>query len=78
MKDLTIKDIDIKYQKTVYNQNYSRKEFIEGVKLVQLKNIPGEEGDLSEIVYLERGRIKEITDFEVNQINRTRLLPRFY
>ena len=75
MKHLTIKDIDTKRQGTIYRQNYNRVDFIDGVKLVGLKNIPSEEGDFSEIVRLNKGRIKDFPNFEVAQINRTRLLP---
>lgn len=50
-------------------------DFIGGIKLIDFKSIPGEQGDLSEILHLEKGKIKEIPGFEVLQINRTRLLP---
>ena len=72
---LTIGDIDEKNQKNIYKQNYISAHSIEGVKIIDLKNIPSEEGDFSEIVRLSKGKIKQIPDFEVVQINRTQLLP---
>ncbi|MFA6081602.1 MAG: dTDP-4-dehydrorhamnose 3,5-epimerase family protein [Patescibacteria group bacterium] len=72
---LTIKDFEEKTQKNIYKQNYISTRLIEGVKLVDIKNIPSEEGDFSEIVRLNKGRLKQIPDFEIAQINRTRLLP---
>lgn len=72
---LTIKDIDEKNLGKIYRQKYLKTSFIEGVKLIDLKNIPCEEGDFSEIVRLYKGRLKDLPDFEVVQINRTQLLP---
>jgi len=72
---LTIKNIDIKNQKNIYKQNYSSIKLIDGVRLINLKSIPSEEGDFSEIVRLNKGKIKQIPDFEIVQINRTKLIP---
>ena len=72
---LTIEDIDVKYQKTIYKQDYNQVDSIAGVKLLNLNTIPSEEGDFSEIVRLNNGKIKEFPNFEVTQINQTRLLP---
>lgn len=72
---LVMADIDVKNQKKLYKQNYISSRSIEGVRLVELKNIPSEEGDFSEIVRLDKGKIKQIPDFEVAQINRTKLFP---
>lgn len=73
---LRIEDIDEKNQKNIYKQNYKPVLSIEGVKIIDLKNIPSEEGDFSEIVRLNKGKIKQIPDFEVVQMNRTRLFPK--
>lgn len=72
---LTIGDIDEKSQKNIYKQNYLPIQLIEGVKIIDLKNIPGEEGDFSEITSFNKGKLKQIPDFEIAQINRTRLFP---
>ncbi|MEK7633239.1 MAG: dTDP-4-dehydrorhamnose 3,5-epimerase family protein [Patescibacteria group bacterium] len=72
---LTIGDIDEKNQKNIYKQNYLSPQSIEGVKIIDFKNIASEEGDFSEIVRLKKGKIKQIPDFEIAQINRTRLIP---
>lgn len=72
---LTIEDVDVKNQKNIYKQNYILARSIEGVKLIDFKNIPSEEGDFSEIARLNKGKIEQIPDFEITQINRTRLIP---
>lgn len=73
---LTTEDINEKNIGSIYKQKYGQGHFIKGVRLVDLKNIPSEEGDFSEIVRLDKGKIKQIPDFEVVQMNRTRLFPK--
>lgn len=73
---LSLKDISNKYRKKIYNQKYINKTTIDGVKIINLKSIPSEEGDLSEIVRINnKSEILSIPEFKVAQINRTRLLP---
>jgi len=72
---LTIKDIETKNKKKIYKQKYTSSKLIEGVKIIDIKNISSEEGDFSEIARFEKGKIKQIPDFEIAQMNRTRLIP---
>ena len=75
-KILTLNAISVKHRKKVYNQKYSLPTIIDGVKLIDLRSIPGEEGDLSEIIRVNiNGEISSIPGFKIAQLNRTRLIP---
>ncbi len=75
-KPLTLGDISVKYRKKVYGQKYAPSPLLEGVKLISLLNIPGEEGDLSEIVRINmKSEVSSIPGFKIAQLNRTRLIP---
>lgn len=76
MADLTDNDIDSQYKSQVYIQDYSSKPKIEGVKIVELKNMVGEDGDFSEVVRLkENGELEQFPGFKLAQINRAKMLP---
>lgn len=63
-------------QDAIYTQKYPAYSPIEGVQLIPLKNIPGDEGDFSEIARLnEHGALEYLPDFKLQQINRTLLFP---
>lgn len=69
---MTLDDIDENIRPNVYAQDYSPKELIDGVKVIQLKHIVGEEGDFCELLRLnEKGEFGEIPGFSVRQINRS-------
>ena len=72
---LTARDIDPKYRKFVYSQDYTSTKSIKGVKIVPLHSISSEEGDFSEIIRLNKGNLVQLPFFKVAQVNRTRLLP---
>lgn len=72
---LALSDIDERARGKIYVQDYSAKPTIEGVKIIPVKNFIGEDGDFSEIIRMENGKIEGIEGFEVVQINRSRLLP---
>lgn len=73
---MTLDDIDQSVRGKVYTQDYSSKQFIDGVKIIQLKHAVGEEGDFSEILRLnEKGEVGQIPDFYVRQINRSTQFP---
>lgn len=75
-KVLTLGDISVKYRKKVYSQKYVQTSLLDGVKLINLHNIPCEEGDLSEIVRINaKNEIESVPGYKIAQINRTRLLP---
>ena len=75
MKILTLSDIDEKARGKIYIQDYSAKPTIEGVKIIPVKNYISEDGDFSEIIRMEKGKVAGLEDFEVVQLNRSKLLP---
>lgn len=76
MTNLTLDDIDEQVKSKVYTQDYSKKEAIDGVKIVSLLHYPSEEGDFGEIIRLSgNGELEQVPGFKLTQINRTRLLP---
>lgn len=73
---LSHKDIDGKYQKQLYIQDYSKKEVIEGVKIIELKNMSGEDGDFSELLRLNiQGEAEGFPGFYLRQISRSKMIP---
>lgn len=76
MLPLSHKDIDGKYSKKLFLQDYAKKPMIEGVKIVELKNITGEDGDFSELMRLDEvGQSQEFPGFSPKQISRSRMTP---
>jgi len=75
MKILTLSDIDEKARGKIYIQDYSAKPTIEGVKIIPVKNYISEDGDFSEIIRMKNGKVAGLEDFEVVQLNRSKLLP---
>ncbi len=76
MADLTLKDIVGNLQKEVFIQDYSKKKMIEGVKIVEVKRIAGEDGTFEDLLRLnETGHLESFPDIQVRQINRSKLLP---
>ncbi|MEK7518059.1 MAG: dTDP-4-dehydrorhamnose 3,5-epimerase family protein [Patescibacteria group bacterium] len=76
-KSLSIKNIKEDIRSKIYTQNYSHKTNIEGVKIIPLTNHPGEEGDFSEIVKIDKdNQVVGLPNFTVVQINRTKLNPK--
>ncbi len=76
MKNLTETDITTDYQKNIFTQDYSKKELIDDVQIININNFVGEDGDFSELVRLnEKGEIEQVPGFQVRQISRTKLFP---
>lgn len=60
----------------IYTQNYQKKPVIEGVKIVQLNNFVGEEGDFGEVFRLsDSGESEQFPGFRIKQISRTSTIP---
>lgn len=75
-KPLTLEDIDEKNRSKVYAQDYSPKQLIDGVKIIQLKNINSEEGDFCELMRLNsEAEFEQLPGFKVAQINRSTQFP---
>lgn len=76
MSDLTLKDIASNLQKDVFVQDYSKKKMIDGVKIVEVKRMAGEDGTFEDLLRLnETGHLELFPDIQVRQINRSKLLP---
>lgn len=75
MKALTIADIEVSARRLVYPADYTEEEFVDGVKIISLKNIPAEEGDFAEILRITNGAMVGLQGFKLAQINRTTLIP---
>ncbi len=75
-QNLSLEDIDESVRPKIYAQSYATKEPIEGVKIINLTNHIGEEGDFSEIMNLNAGgEVAQLPGFKVAQVNRTKLGP---
>lgn len=76
MEPLTEKDIDGKQEKKVFVQDYSKKPVIEGVQIFELRNMIGEDGDLTELArFTESGEHEQFPGFQIRQINRSLVMP---
>ena len=75
MRALSVSDIDKSIKKLIYPADYTEEEFLDGVKLIEVKNIPAEEGDFAEILRIKKGMLESIKGFRLAQINRTTLVP---
>lgn len=66
-------DIDQRVKDKVYTQDYSPKPKIEDVKVIQMKNFVGENGDFTELIRLnEKGEFEALPGFSVRQVNRSK------
>lgn len=76
MADLSLNDIANDLQKDVFVQDYSKKDIIEGVKIVEAKRMAGEDGTFEDLLRLdETGHLELFPEIQVRQINRSKLLP---
>lgn len=76
MTDLALSDIITEQQKNVFVQDYSKKEPIEGVKVVEVRRMAGEDGTFEDLLRLdETGHLELFPEIQVRQINRSKLLP---
>ena len=75
MSNLTKDDLIREVRDKVTTQDYTKKEFIDGVRLIELKTIVGEQGDFGEVARFDNGELEGIPGFEIAQINRTTLNP---
>jgi dTDP-4-dehydrorhamnose 3,5-epimerase len=76
MNDLTVSDISTDLQKGIFVQDYSKKTVIEGVKIVEIKRMAGEDGTFEDLLRLDTsGHLELFPEIQVRQINRSKLLP---
>jgi len=65
-------EIDEKLASKIYTQDYSPKPTIDGVSIVTLKNMAGEDSDFSELLRINpQGEAEQFPGFHVAQINRS-------
>lgn len=76
-EELVLEDIDTEIKEKIYTQEYSgNREEIEGVKVVDLKNHVGEDGDFLEIIRIKKNsEVENFEGFKVAQLNKSSLLP---
>lgn len=76
MRKLILKDIQRNYHKYISKKDYSKKILIEGVQIVELKNITSEDGYFLELARLDaNGNFLGFPDFKVEQLNFSLLKP---
>ncbi len=76
MKTLNKQDIISSQKSTVYVQDYSAQQVIEGVKVVDVKRFNGPDGSLEELMRLDgNGEMVMFPGFKLQQVNRSRLMP---
>ena len=76
MADLTTNDLISTAQSQIYTQDYKPQTIIDGVQIVPLKNMVGDEGDFSEVLrFDDKNELRSIPGFKIKQMNRTRLFP---
>lgn len=64
--------IDATVKNKVYTQDYSAKPKIDGVKVVEMKNFVGENGDFTELMRVgDNGESAVLPGFTVRQVNRS-------
>lgn len=74
--NLSLDNITSELRDKVFVQNYSKKPVIEGVEVKEIRNMIGEDGDLSELLRLnDHGEAEGYPGFKVRQINRSKMLP---
>jgi len=68
-------DINLDLKDQIFVQDYSPKTKIEGVQLIPVKNINGEDSDFCEILRLDsKGELEAMPGFQLRQTNRTLLM----
>lgn len=73
---LSLADIDEKIGLKIYTQDYKSKPTIDGVSVMTLKNMSGEDSDFSELLRLNStGEVEQFPGFHVAQINRSTQIP---
>lgn len=59
----------------VSTQSYEKKQMIDGVRIIDVRRMHGEDGTFEELLRLdEKGCMPQVPEFQVRQINRSRLL----
>ena len=76
MTDLQLNDISSEVRERIAVQDYSKKPVIEGVEVVEIKRMAGEDGTFEDLFRLnETGHMELFPNIQVRQVNRSKLLP---
>ena len=76
MKKILKNNILKEIRKQITTADYTPEKNIAGVKFIELENHVLEEGDLSEIIRINRdGTLLQLPDFKLAQINRVKQIP---
>lgn len=76
MKPLSPDEIRNDLRSSVMTQEYTGRQMIDGVKVVDIKQFAAEDGTFSEILRLgEDGSLADFPGFVLRQVNRSKLLP---
>ncbi|MFH1509343.1 MAG: dTDP-4-dehydrorhamnose 3,5-epimerase family protein [bacterium] len=67
--------ISDEYKKDSFKQDYSGKEKIEGVEIIELKDFSDDSGNFAEVVRLNGGKVDGVKGFEAKQVNWSFMLP---
>lgn len=71
-----MEDISEGAKNFIYTQDYSMKEIIDGVKIIEIKDFIGEDGDFCEILrFGKNGEPEYFPKFKIAQLNRSGLNP---
>lgn len=77
MDTLSKDDLIENIQTNLTTQVYGSKPKIEGVQILELKQHASEDGTFEEIIRLdEQGMLEQFSDFKLQQMSRSRLLPK--
>ena len=68
-------DFSENYSSQLSQQNYAPQKAIDGVKHIELKQFSEDGGDFIELGRMKEGMLKDIPEFEVQQINYSLMLP---
>lgn len=75
MKQLAPEEIMSSVQSQVSTQGYSGRQRIDGLQIVEIRRMAGEDGTFEELLRLnEEGNLMAIPEFKVRQVNRSKLL----
>ncbi|OGK63136.1 hypothetical protein A2334_02220 [Candidatus Roizmanbacteria bacterium RIFOXYB2_FULL_38_10] len=66
----------VKVKNDIFVQDYSKKQVIEGVKVLEVKRMVGEDGTFEDLLHVkEDGFFELFPEIKIRQINRSKLLP---
>jgi dTDP-4-dehydrorhamnose 3,5-epimerase len=74
-ENLKKEDIGEEYRDLLTTQDYSKKETIDGIKIVELKQFSDDSGSFNEVARLNSGLLEDFPDFEPKQVSYSLMEP---